>query len=161
MRNRNLAFNDNDQYRYDNYPNAICLSISSPNNFLLDSFRTNYPNKQYYLIKLSPNILWELDCLFFPHNAASIEYREQDYTNFQGATAFQNLFADTVTVELRRGIQEYKRTNKPNYLPTSSQAEVLCFEPIHPNYFLEILSQPNQSSPFNRTIIRYFNHKKT
>ena len=59
-----------DRNRMDQHLDRISLSISHPNTAVLWAQRQNN-NGDRVIIRLSPDVLWKLDCLFFCHNAAT------------------------------------------------------------------------------------------
>lgn len=72
---------DND--RFDKKLDTISLSISCCNLSMLKS-KIKENGKNYCIIFLKPRVLWEKQCAFYPHNAASKEYINQDVNDFRG-----------------------------------------------------------------------------
>jgi hypothetical protein len=97
-----------DTRRMDNYLDRISVSISHPNIDVMWAQR-KHVRGDHVVIRLAPEILWELDCLFFCHNAASENIK---------AVNFDVLF----------------RTPKCKY-PMSNQAEVMVKDHIPLEYF--------------------------
>lgn len=138
LRPRNLISHDfyiTDGSRYDQHRDSICLSISQPNTFLLDK---KMQSGKLYLLLIAPNVLYEKECLFFPHNAATASYRNIDPHFFQGAEALENLFSDEVNYQKSNGCNyTVFRKNSHKLLDcetTSKQAEVQCLDIIEPEY---------------------------
>ena len=102
----NLVYGDKN--RKDVYLNRISVSISHPNTDVMWAQRKHVKG-DHVVIRLAPEILWELDCLFFPHNAASKNIENVD---------FDALF----------------KTPKSKH-PDSNQAEVMIKDHIPLEYF--------------------------
>ena len=89
------------------------------------------PGDAYVLLELDPSLLYELDCAFYPTNAASNRVRHASKTEFQSAQALENMFADGVPCPA--GTCRAKWNLDP--CETSDpQAEVLVFETILAHY---------------------------
>ena len=89
----------------------------------------NYPADDWAVIRLSPNILWELDCLFTETNAATRYIKETPDNALRGAVALEKLFAGE---EIRQQ-QQLK-----SFDTTDVQAEVMVSGIIPPNYFVDL-----------------------
>ncbi|MBF0256705.1 MAG: DUF4433 domain-containing protein [Gammaproteobacteria bacterium] len=103
-----------DQYRLDGRLDWISTSLSFPNYGLFFRKRCDLPSVQWAVLLLDPSILWRLDCLFVPGNAASSHYRHQEDSHFEGVDAFERLFEG-----------ECRWQNLDDSQPTDPQAEVL------------------------------------
>lgn len=64
----------NDLHRWDNFKNAVCLSISFPNYQMFYSHRWR-GDDAWAVIELNAAILWEIPCAFCIDNAASTNMR--------------------------------------------------------------------------------------
>ena len=118
--------------------NASCLSIMFPNNKMLWHKRKQYPDPDWVFLLLTPDVLWECDCAFYPTNAASNGLRHQSVESFKNAAAFEAMFASEVKNETTNGIETITRPEKlKSYLPTDVQAEVLVFNTIAPSYIAQ------------------------
>lgn len=109
-------------------PRGICLSIAHPNDFLLEKFRKekNLYHRNTAIFRLKPSILWEKSCVFCETNAA-----KSGYPLRIGADGFNTLFNPSCG--------GFSRTeNLADYFPTNVQAEVICFDRIEPEYFLDV-----------------------
>lgn len=125
-----------DNFRYDGKTDTISLSINCPNFFMLSKKEQG----MYCILKISKDILWEKNCAFFPHNAASREYRYQPFENFMGANNLAQLFHHNISVETSQGIKTFYRSHDtPIWQPTSIQAEILCKDSIESHYIDEII----------------------
>lgn len=128
-----------DNSRWDTHSNSICLSISKPNAWMFN--KKEREGLDLALIILSPEILYEKNCLFFPHNAATKCYRYSPTFEFQGSEALEKLFANEVSYTKANGetinLSRYRK-NLASYEATSDQAEVQCLENIEANYIIKV-----------------------
>ena len=120
----------NDNKRLDGQPRAICLSISFPNYKMFYKYSCDN-RSDWVVLLLKPSILWELDCKFYPENAASSNARET-LTEIRSDArkqpdALRQMFGDYGHIQSQiLGI--------PINFTTHPQAEVLVFDPIYPPY---------------------------
>lgn len=136
-----LSYNETivtDNYRYDWHKNAICLSISKPNQWMLKKkLEQGY---DLCLLLIDPAVLYKKECLFYPHNAATASFRNASPESFKGEEALEKLFANPITFQ--KSGQEPTILNRilslRDYETTSDQAEVQCLESIEPEYILHI-----------------------
>lgn len=126
-----VCYRSNDPLQLDGYPNAVCLSISFPNYRMFYKYRTTYV-ANWVVISLHPSILWELDCAFYAHNAASYEMKSIPLSEHKKAEAFAALFSEYYNGGIKRA------DNIPPAYPTNPQAEVLVFERIPPTYIRKV-----------------------
>ncbi|POY44927.1 hypothetical protein C3007_03120 [Avibacterium gallinarum] len=130
-----------DTGRFDRFKNSICLSISKPNKRMFD--RKKESGLDLCLLLISPDVLFEKEFLFYPHNAATASYRYIDINAIRGSQALDNLFSPSIS---------YQKSNLPpqtisrsNDLldseTTSDQAEVQCLDVIEPKYIEYILDE--------------------
>lgn len=103
----------------------INLSIQRPNNFLWDKFAKRYPQKEWCLLMLNPDICQCEGVLFTTANATATNVRCKG-TN-PGVAGLDALFSNIVINT--RGYT-IRSSETPRNCPTSIQAEVLCPEPI-------------------------------
>ena len=124
----------NDELRLDKNLSATCCSIEFPNYKMFSDLRTRKVNQDvvWVLIELSPDILLEKDCAFYPMNAAKNEVKDKDVNNFKGAVAFQTMFAEV------EGKPSRAETKLSDEYPTNPQAEVLVFDQIEKKYIVNI-----------------------
>lgn len=131
-----------DNSRWDTHSNSICLSISKPNASMLS--KKAREGLDLVLIILSPEILYEKNCLFFPHNAATKCYRYSPTYEFQGSEALEKLFANKVSYTKANGktvnLSRYRK-NLTSYEATSDQAEVQCLENIEAKYIIKVFEE--------------------
>nr|WP_314464296.1 DarT ssDNA thymidine ADP-ribosyltransferase family protein [uncultured Novosphingobium sp.] len=119
-----IPFRWNDEYRIDGHENAICVSISHPNEKLFYRWRMNNPAQRWAVLPLDPAILWESEVAFCAHNAADRRISRRDRKSLGSAKAFSSLFlnGDAPPTRAELGLASYD--------PTDVQAEVLVFEDI-------------------------------
>ncbi|MBN6066831.1 DUF4433 domain-containing protein [Aggregatibacter actinomycetemcomitans] len=142
LKTRNLlSYNEaivTDNYRYDQYKNAICLSISKPNQWMLK--RKLEQGYDLCLLLIDPAVLYKKECIFYPHNAATASFSNASPESFKGEEALEALFANPITFQ--KSGQEPTIRNRisslRDYETTSDQAEVQCLENIELEYILHI-----------------------
>lgn len=127
-----------DSKRYDG-GDGICLSISKPNFRML---KKKYDQGfDLALLILKKEILYEKKCLFFPHNAASAEYRNKHISEFIGVNALKKLFLSSFSVQLSQKESYFDRVDLELSETTSEQAEIQCFESIAPENIIYIFEK--------------------
>jgi hypothetical protein len=124
----------NDDLRLDCHRDAVCLSISFPNYLMFLKCRSIDPTVAWVVLEIRPKVLWELDCAFCKHNAASYEIRSGAKSPLQKPQALQDMFAQEVAV---KGTV-HRRKDIPPYFPTDPQAEVLVFGRIQPSHITTV-----------------------
>ena len=129
LQNNRIQFSHNDDHRFDEREDRTCLSITSPNYKMFYPMRLNYPADDWTVIRLSPKILWELDCLFTETNAATRYIKDTPDNELRGTAALEKLFAGE---ELRQQLQ------LNSYDTTDVQAEVMVSGIIPPNYIIDL-----------------------
>lgn len=129
----------NDRERWDGHTDAISVSISGANYRMLYALGKGKQNRgetcpgdAYVLLELDPSLLYELDCAFYPTNAASNRVRHASKTEFQSAQALENMFADGVPCPA--GTHSRAKWNLDPCETSDPQAEVLVFETIPAHY---------------------------
>lgn len=128
-----------DRSRYDRYQNAICLSISKPNKWMFQKKKEQ--GFDLCLLLISPKVLYQKNCAFYPHNAATASYRNVPLAQLTGVSALENMFENPITYQ-KSGLepQSIWRTQWLNLCETTSdQAEVQCFDNIEPEYIQYII----------------------
>ena len=122
-----------DKYRYDKKPSRISLSITFPNNKMFYIKRRDSINlidkDKWAILALDSKILWELDCQFFPINAAtgsSIKTSDSYSSEF-----FYLMFSNTNSI--------------PSHLTADVQAEVMVKDYIPPEYIKSIIVENAQA----------------
>lgn len=88
-------------------------------------YRKSDPSQQWAILSISPSVLWELDCLFCPTNAASYSVSSANDSMLSGRQALEKMFAN--------------QTDKQRVCyPHDSQAEVLVINHIPSKYIRAI-----------------------
>lgn len=100
------------------------------------------PGDTFVLLELDPSLLYELDCAFYPTNAASNRVRHASKTEFQGAQALENMFADGVPCPA--GTYSRAKWNLDSCETSDPQAEVLVFETIPARYIKCVLFETEE-----------------
>lgn len=144
--------NINDRERFDYRTHMISLSISYPNDKMFYRNSINNPKQKWAVLRLSPSILWELDCLFCPTNAANAAISSSNDEALSGSSALQHMFSNQST-KLRACD------------PTDSQAEVLVNSHIPTKYIESVLVKTEcealLDTGFNiNTDSRYFHNRE-
>ena len=120
----------NDTGRFDYRTHMISLSISYPNDKMFYKYRKNDPLQQWVVLCISPSVLWELDCLFCPTNAANSSISSASDESLSGSLALEKLFS--------------QQTDKlKSCYPYDSQAEVLVNNHIPSRYIQSIFIDKN------------------
>lgn len=139
----------NDSERLDRHTDAISVSISGPNYQMLYALKKGKQNRgetcpgdTFVLLELDPSLLYELDCAFYPTNAASNRVRHASKTEFQGAQALENMFADGVPCPA--GTYSRAKWNLDSCEASDPQAEVLVFETIPARYIKCVLFETEE-----------------
>ncbi|EMF8479020.1 DarT ssDNA thymidine ADP-ribosyltransferase family protein [Morganella morganii] len=127
----------NDEDRIDGHLDAICVSISFPNSRMFYKYRMLKPGN-WAVLEITPSVLWDKNCAFYPTNAASNNVRFNDPDLMKGSEAFADLFLDNIF-----GIQRDEGLLAK--YPTDVQAEVLVFESIPPQCIVNTF-HPNKES---------------
>lgn len=132
-----------DTRRLDGRLDWISLSISFPNYSMFYRKREELRDvPDWIVIELAPRLLWELDCLFFPTNAASREWRDHPDEELGTAEAFAALFEEPREPEL-----------PPDYT-TDPQAEVLVRGRVPRDYITGLLVRNRSDPPRLRVRLR-------
>lgn len=118
--------NINDRERFDYRTHMISLSISYPNDKMFYKNRINDRSQEWAVLRLSPSILWELDCLFCPENAASSSISSANDNALSGSRALKKMFNKQIG-------------NLRVCDPTDSQAEILVNSHIPKKYIKSVV----------------------
>lgn len=105
----------------DGFDDCVCLSLTHPSRMFM-TMRYQYPDDDWCVLVLSPRLLWEQKCLFYPINAVSKVLREQSVRDFEGVEAFRRMFAEEV-INPKREIERRDANLLPN-MTTNEQAEI-------------------------------------
>lgn len=88
-----------------------------------------FPKDDWAVLRLSPSILWEHDCLFVATNAATTTIRNTPDAQLKGADALERLFGND---EARR------QAGRLVHETTDVQAEVLVSGTILPRHIVNV-----------------------
>ena len=138
LENKSIAYNYNDNKRIDGYTNASCFSIEFPNYKMFYGLKVKSEN-QWCVIELDSSLLYEKDCIFCRHNAASSEELNRDINSRKGIVGLESMFCEEYN-----GLDRFN-LNIPTYYPTNPQAEVLIFGKVEPKYIKRIIMKSNEN----------------
>lgn len=147
LKKHGQQFTPNDRKRLDGYKEAICLSISFPNDLLFSKFRYKYSGgncSEWVVLLLDTKVLWELDCAFCQENAASNTARRIPLEKRKEPEALGRIFIEVYRdIKIVDGIKKqkiYQRQSMqiPAHYPTHPQAEILVFDQIPSDYIKEV-----------------------
>ena len=137
LERENVSFIRNDQKRLDGHLNATSISISFPNFKTFFKMRMESQQSEWVVLLIKPDVLWEKECGFFPLNAASSEMRSKNLDQLKDPSSFDAMFSTNY------GDREYFLGDCD---PTNSQAEVMVFGTIEPDYIDTIAFQCRSSA---------------
>jgi hypothetical protein len=121
----------NDDQRLDDFLDASSFSVSFPNYKMFYRYRCLNPNLNWAILAISPETLIDHPCLFFPTNAASYRFRQEndgERNARMGLAGLTSMFFDEPA-----GLREDR--GLPLAWTTDPQAEVLVFGTINPQRF--------------------------
>jgi len=122
----------NDEYRFDNCPNAICLSIEFPNYKMFYKLRKENPTTDWAVLQLDASILYKFSCAYCWTNAGDATIYNEPLQQRMKADAFKDMFGDRPSYPQRCDLNIYE------CYPTNPQAEVLVFGVIPTEYIQSI-----------------------
>ena len=125
----------NDLNRFDLRTNTVSLSISYPNDKMFYKYRVENRAQRWAVLRLSPAILWELECLFCPTNAANSVIVSTEDSRLRGFKALQKMFAGY-------------RYNLRSCDPSNSQAEVLVRNHIPQSYIHDVVVEQRNDAEY-------------
>ena len=116
----------NDDYRYDNFRDAICLSVGFFNYKMFWYCLKNSDAPNWALLEISLDIFNDTPCLFYPTNAANKRFRYYDdaaLKSHMGFTGLSSMYYDE---------PHGTRTDREllDFWATDPQAEILAFGKI-------------------------------
>ena len=142
IKNYGIQSSFNDEYRYDNCLNAVCMSIEFPNYKMFYKLRQDNPDIEWVVLLLDAKILCDFECAFCYTNAGSATMYNIPIEQRMGKEAFLHLFEDCPNGPTR------KELNIGDWYPTNPQAEVLVFDSISVDYILKVYFQEEKT--FNK-----------
>ena len=135
------CFTVTDENRYDGNPHTTCLSISKPNKWMFEKKQSD--GFDLCLLLIDPSVLYQKNCAFYPHNAATASYRGLALEELKGANAMEAMFANSITFQRSGHISQSHLRNSflHKSITTSDQAEVQCHDSIEPEYIKHIIEK--------------------
>jgi len=128
----------NDDYRFDNCLNAVCMSIEFPNYKMFYKLRQDDPDIDWAVLRLDAQILCDYPCAFCWTNAGDSTMYNIPLEERMGTRAFLGLFEDRPFYPKRKELNIY------DWYPTNPQAEVLVFGTIPIKYIQNVYFQNRQ-----------------
>ena len=127
LERQGMIFCFNDESRMDKCQDAICLSITSHNHWLLNKFKGKYPCRKYVLFEIKPQILLDMNVkrYYCDYNAAAWDVDSS-------AVNLEIMFKERQAKIVAGREQNDCRLGKNDNEPTSVQAEILFFGRIAP-----------------------------
>lgn len=132
----NIRFFRNDYNRFDNFKNAICVSISFPNYQMFYKLRGEDKSKKWVVLIIKPEVLYEKACAFCSGNAASYKVNSIDIDKRMSGKSLESLFYDFLDNDIEKTREDL---NIRNSYTTNPQAEVLVFDKIETKYIKGIV----------------------
>lgn len=130
LKRRGLPFQATDYQRMDQRLDHISLSIGTLNRRMLKAKGMDKRARSYAVCVVDPCVLWELDCLFFPENAAHHRNRQIDDAHFSSHEAFTDMMDWRLTGLLGN--------LEPTGFPFDEQAEVMIRGSVPLRYIKKI-----------------------
>lgn len=128
----------NDDYRFDNCLNAVCMSIEFPNYKMFYKLRRDDPDIDWAVLQLDAQILCDYPCAFCWTNAGDSTMYNIPLEERMGTRAFLELFED------RPFYPQREELSIEDWYPTNPQAEVLVFGTIPIKYIQNVYFQYRQ-----------------
>lgn len=119
-----------DNVRADGLKNSISLSVSFPNDRMFYSRRNSF-DCDWGVIVLDSSLMVDLDCAFFPTNAALKDFRSYSIDVFKTPQALERIFCNKLITSKREVLRSSSLLNKD---PTCVQSEIMVFEHIPTKY---------------------------
>jgi hypothetical protein len=120
----------NDEYRSDGRPHTVSTSIAHPNDLMFYKYRDI--DEDWCVIALRPKLLWELDCLFFKHNAADGSVSGLKDDDLETIKSFKGMYDEL------GGYDSREEQCLKQFDPTDRQAEVLVADHIPTEYIFGV-----------------------
>lgn len=137
----------NDEYRYDNCTDAICLSVEFPNYKMFYKLRKENPAVKWAVLLLYAELICNFDCAFCHDNAGSTRVFNIPIAERKGKKAFERMFDELPNGPTR------KEMGLDSYLPTNPQAEILVFQKIPVSYISTVFFDDYTTLNHYRNII--------
>lgn len=137
----------NDEYRYDQCTNAVCLSIEFPNYKMFYKLRQDNPDVVWAVLELDAHILCSFSCAYCWTNAGDASMFNTPIRDRMGITAFLKLF------ENRPHYPQREELRIMDSFPTNPQAEVLVFDRIPVSFIRSVYFENAHLFEEYRTVI--------
>jgi hypothetical protein len=118
----------------DGFDDRVCLSLIHPSRMFM-AMRYQHEDEDWCVLVISPRLLWEQKCLFYPINAVSRILRDQPEDYFEGFDALNRMF--DIEVLNPKEVLETRPKNLLNSMPTNEQAEVHAIGGVGLNYIYQ------------------------
>ena len=119
-----------DRRRLDGNLTATCCSVQKPNTAHL---RRGFRNiGEQAVVIISPDVVLNKICAFYPRNAAARKFRFPSLRYWQRSERFEELFADNEARKDREGVRF------PDNWTTNEEAEVHVFGNIETDYIEQV-----------------------
>lgn len=129
----------NDDYRYDDCLNAICMSLEFPNYKMFYKLRQENIMTDWAVLKLNAQILCDFVCAYCWTNAGDSLMYNIPIEQRIGKAAFLELFKDYPNYPSRTEL------DIPDFYPTNPQAEILVFDTVPVNYIDKVYFEDRQT----------------
>jgi hypothetical protein len=130
----NINFKYNDSARLDGHQDSVCLSVENPNDRLLKAFKQRYPKRKFKVLTINPAILYSS----FIMNDEKLSLTKRYYCNYNAAANKTLKSLSDINIMYSEQVQTYyityTRHDLSDNIPTSSQAEILFFGVIPPEF---------------------------
>lgn len=121
-----------DGVRADGMKEGACLSISFPNDMMFSMKRRQArKNIEWGVVIVDASVMLDLDCAFFPTNAALKDFRNYSIESFKTSQALDDVFCNKLITSKREITRASCLLDKD---PTCVQSEVMVFEHIPVKY---------------------------
>jgi len=130
-----ISYTYTDDWREDDKPDALSLSVTEINYAMLKAKRKSCGDG-WAVLAIDPSVLWTHSCRFCWTNAASREVK--NYRGFLGGPwGFERMFQDApMSSSDAQGLRD--AYNIADNMPTDNAAEVQVFDPIDSDLILAV-----------------------
>lgn len=138
LEEENIYSSFNDDYRYDDCLDAVCMSIEFPNYRMFYKLRQDDPDVDWAVLRLDAQILCDFQCAYCWTNAGDATMYNIPLKERIGKKAFLELYED------RPNYPKREELRIKDWYPTNPQAEVLVFGTIPITYIQNVYFQDKQ-----------------
>ncbi len=132
----------NDDLRLDNHRETISVSIAHPNDKMFYKYRDD--DADWCVLAIKKSVLWNSECLFYKHNAASANVSHLEPEYLSSIDALKSMYEEN---ELNSREEQCLKS----FDPTDVQAEVLVKDIINPEDILGVVVS-------NRSVKKKYNN---